>query len=167
MIHSIAHAQLHDEAHLLARLPWRALHELAVVAGGPLGSEIDWDRVRGRFDAVGAGAALDAHLWLAIDLFGAAVPRPARTWRPRLHQWWSETLMAHPGWAPTYESVVFAPRALSASRMHQLHGEGPLWVLRGRHVATATSTAVARRVGRSRSGRPGPSQTIDSSDDRT
>ncbi len=157
VIHSIAHAQLHDEAHLLARLPWRALHELAVVARGPSGPEVDWDRVRRQFTAVGAVAALDAHLWLAIDLFAAEVPRPAGTWRPRLHQWWSETLMAHPSWAPTYESAVFAPRALSAPRMRQLYGEGPLWVLRGRHVTTAMTTAVAGRIGRASAGRaPGP-----------
>jgi Uncharacterised nucleotidyltransferase len=162
VIHSIAHAQLHDEAHLLARMPWRALHELAVVAGGHRGPEIDWDRVRRQFTAVGAAAALDAHLWLAIDLFDAAVPRPARTWRPRLHQQWSEALLAHPAWAPTYESAVFAPRALSAPRMHQLHGEGPLWALRGRHVASAVSTVVAGRIARMSAGRgPRPGRRPD------
>ncbi len=167
VIHSIAHAQLHDEAHLLARLPLRALHELAVVAAGPRGGEIDWDRVRRQFTAAGAGAALDAHLWLAIGLFGAAVPRPRSTWRPRLHERWGRALLAHPAWAPTYEALVFAPRALSAPRMHQLHGAGPVWVLRGRHVAAALRAAVADRLGRSGADQPRAGRTIDSENDRT
>ncbi len=143
VIHSIAHAQLHDEAHLLGRVPWRALHELAVLAVGQRGAEVDWDRVRRQFVGVGAGAALDAHLWLAIELFDAPVPGPTHRLRARGHRWMGEALMAHPGWVPTYESAVFAPRALSAARMRQLHGDGPVWVLRGRHVARALAGARA------------------------
>ena len=145
VVHAIAHAQLHDEAHLLGRVPLRALHELAVLTAGPRGSEIDWVQVRARFARAGAHAALDAHLWLAGGLFDAQVPRPTRTLGPRLHGWWAEALLAHPGWAPGYESAVFAPRALSSDRMHGLHGPGPLWRLRGRHLAGALRRRLIRQ----------------------
>ena len=59
VIHSIAHAQLHDEAHLLARIPLRALHELMILAAGPRGDEIDWVRVRTSFRRVSA----EARVW--------------------------------------------------------------------------------------------------------
>ena len=142
VIHSIAHAQLHDEAHLLARVPLRALHELAVLSVGPRGAEIDWDRVRRRFAAVGAGAALDAHLDLARHLFAAAVPPPARPMRARWHRWWCDRLMAAPSWAPRYQAAVFAPRALSSARMTRLYGPGPVWWWRIRHLARALGARV-------------------------
>jgi hypothetical protein len=135
VVHAIAHAQLHDEAHLLARVPLRSLHELAVLSRGSRAGEIDWAGVRHRFEGAGAGPALDAHLDLARALFAAEVPEPAGHLRPRVHRWWCEHLLAHPGRAPGYEQLVFAPRALDAARLQRLYGPGPTWRLRCRHLA--------------------------------
>jgi hypothetical protein len=137
VIHSIAHAQLHDEAHLLARIPLRALHELMILAAGPLGHEIDWARVRTSFRGVSAGAALDAHLCQARSLFGAALPPPVGRLRPVAHDRICRTLLGRPRLASMYERTAFLPRGLSTERMHELHGPGNPWISRSRHVAHA------------------------------
>jgi hypothetical protein len=137
VVHSIAHAQLHDEAHLLGRLALRSAHELAVLAAGPRAGTIDWGGVRTRFAAVGATGALDAQLHLARAAFGAEVPEPSRPLpaaaRLALGRW----LLARPGWAARYERAVFVPRALSADRMHERYGPGSVWRSRAVHVTRA------------------------------
>ena len=148
VIHSIAHAQLHDEAHLLGRIPLRALHELSVVTAGQRGEDVDWPGVRAAFRRVAAEPALDAHLHLARSLFGAAVPPPVGRMRAAVHTRLCRTLLGRPSVASTYEKAAFLPRALSAERMRALYGPGRPWVWRLRHVA--------RSLGRSaRSLRPG------------
>jgi hypothetical protein len=137
VIHSIAHAQLHDEAHLLARIPLRALHELMILAAGPRGDEIDWARVRTSFRRVSAEAALDAHLCQARSLFGASVPPPVGRLRPVAHDRLGRTLAGYPPLASIYERTVFLPRGLSTERMHELHGPGSPWISRLRHAAHA------------------------------
>jgi len=137
VIHSIAHAQLHDEAHLLARIPLRALHELMILAAGPRGDAIDWARVRTSFRRVSAEAALDAHLCQARSLFGASVPRPAGRLRPLAHDRICRTLVSHPPVASIYERTAFLPRGLSTERMHELNGPGSPWISRVRHAANA------------------------------
>jgi len=137
VIHSIAHAQLHDEAHLLARIPLRALHELMILAAGPLGHEIDWARVRTSFRGVSARAALDAHLCQARSLFGAALPPPAGRLRPAAHDRLCRTLLGRPRLASMYERTAFLPRGISTERMHELYGPGSPWISRSRHVAHA------------------------------
>lgn len=128
VVHLIAHAQLHDEAFLLKHRPLRALHETAVVA---VRDDIDWSEVRARFDAVGGGRALDAHLYLARDLFGADVPVTTA----RLHARLCDLELTSERAATLYRKVVFVPRALSATRMHKLYGAGNVWRLRVRHLA--------------------------------
>lgn len=150
VIHSIAHAQLHDEAHLLARIPLRALHELMILAAGPRGDEIDWVRVRTSFRRVSAEAALDAHLCQARSLFGAAVPAPVGRLRPVAHDRLCRTLLTHPPLASTYERTAFLPRGLSTERMHELHGPGSPWISRVRHAAHALHRMA--RSGRTDSG---------------
>jgi hypothetical protein len=137
--HLIAHAQLQDEAHLLGRLPLRSLHELAVISQGPLGPMIAWDVIRRRFAGAGAEGALDSHLHLARVLFDADVPRPRRAGRALGHEWLCRAMLKPPQPAQYIERALFLPRALSAERMHQLHGPGPLWALRLRHVAHAAT----------------------------
>ena len=137
VVHSIAHAQLHDEAHLLARIPLRALHELMILAAGPRGDEIDWARVRTSFRRVSAEAALDAHLRQARSLFGASVPPPVGRLRPLAHDRLCRTLVSHPPLASIFERTAFLPRGLSTERMHELHGPGSPWISRSRHVAHA------------------------------
>jgi hypothetical protein len=137
VIHSIAHAQLHDEAHLLARIPLRALHELMILAAGPRGDEIDWTRVRTSFRRVSAEAALDAHLRQARSLFGASVPPPVGRLRPSAHDRLCRTLVSRPPLASIYERTAFLPRGLSTERMHELHGPGSPWISRVRHAAHA------------------------------
>ena len=79
VVHSIAHAQLHDEAHLLGRLALRSAHELAVLAAGP----------RAGRDRLGPGPGRGSRRWgrpgrstptctWPAPLFGAAVPEPSR-----------------------------------------------------------------------------------------
>jgi hypothetical protein len=137
VIHSIAHAQLHDEAHLLARVPLRALHELMILVGGPRYDEIDWARVRTAFRRVSAEAALDAHLCQARSLFGASVPPPLGRLRPMAHDRLCRTLVSHPPLASIYERTAFLPRGLSKERMRELHGPGSPWISRVRHAAHA------------------------------
>jgi hypothetical protein len=142
VIHSVAHAQLHDEAHLLARIPLRAVHELAVLARGPLAADIDWERVRASFRRVSAEAALDAHLRLARSLFGASVPPPVGRARATVHERLCRTLLGHPPLASRYERTVFLPRALSTTRMHELYGSASPWISRTRHVTRSISRSV-------------------------
>jgi hypothetical protein len=137
VIHSIAHAQLHDEAHLLARLPLRALHELSVLARGPLADEIHWERVRMAFRRVSSEPALDAHLRLARSLFGAPVPPPHGPVRAWAHDRLCRALLVRPSLASFYEKTVFLPRGLSTARMHELYGPGHPWTARIRHSAKA------------------------------
>ena len=137
VIHSIAHAQLHDEAHLLARVPLRALHELMMLAGGPRCDEIDWARVRTSFRRVSAEAALDAHLCQGGSLFGASVPPPVGRLRPMAHDRLCRTLVSHPDLVSIYERTAFLPRGLSTERMGELHGPGSPWISRVRHAAHA------------------------------
>jgi len=144
VVHSIAHAQLHDEAHLLGRLALRSAHELAVLAAGPRADQIDWDRVRARFATVRASGALDAHLHLARAAFGAAVPEPSgrlpAVGRLAVGRW----LLARPRWAVRYEQAAFAPRALSAERMRARYGPGWVWRSRALHVSRAIGRAGRR-----------------------
>ena len=149
VVHSIAHAQLQDDAHLLARLPLRSLHELAVLSHGARADEVDWAAVRGAFRRASAEAALDAHLDLARSLFGAAVPPPRGRFRARSHTRLCRSLGARPPVASLYEQAVFLPRALSADRMHRLYGPGSPWSGRIRHVGRALG-------GRRRPGGPAP-----------
>jgi hypothetical protein len=144
VVHGIAHAQLHDEAHLLGRLPLRAVHELACLVAGPRAEDIDWRRVRQHFAAAGAEVALDAHLALVRSLFAAPVPAPEHRGRAELHRRWCLQLLAHPARADGYERLVFVPRALSPERMRRLHGDAPMWRLRTRHLVDASVRAAGR-----------------------
>jgi hypothetical protein len=72
--HLVAHAQLQDEAHLLAQVPLRALHETALLLRGD--EAVDWPRVRSAFARADATRALDGHLALTEALFGVASPLP-------------------------------------------------------------------------------------------
>jgi Uncharacterised nucleotidyltransferase len=146
VIHSIAHAQLHDEAHLLAHIPLRALHELSVLAAGPRADEIDWWRVRSAFRGVSAEPALDAHLAMARSLFGAAVPAPVGRLRAEAHDRLCRALLVRPPVASIYEKTVFLPRGLSTDRMHELHGPGSPWLARLRHVGSAITRPVRSRL---------------------
>jgi hypothetical protein len=146
VVHSIAHAQLHDEAHLLARIPLRALHELSVLAAGPRAGEIDWWRVRSAFRGVSAEPALDAHLAMARSLFGAAVPAPANRLRAEAHDRLCRALLVRPPLASIYEKTVFLPRGLSTDRMYELHGPGNPWLARLRHVGSALTRPVRSRL---------------------
>lgn len=137
VIHSIAHAQLQDDAHLLGRLPLRSLHELAVLSWGARADEVDWVAVRVAFRRASAEAALDAHLDLARSLLGAAVPPPRGALRARVHAHLCRSLVANPPIALVYEQAVFLPRALSDDRMHRLYGPGSPWSGRIRHVGRA------------------------------
>jgi hypothetical protein len=128
VVHLIAHAQLHDEAYLLKHRPLRALHETAVVASR---SDIDWTEIRSRFESVGAGRALDGHLFMARELFGADVPA---TRSGRGHSRLCDLELASPPAAVLYRKAVFLPRALSTGRMHNLYGPGNPWRLRLHHV---------------------------------
>lgn len=145
VIHSIAHAQLHDEAHLLAHIPLRALHELSVLAAGPRADEIEWWRVRSAFRGVSAEPALDAHLAMARSLFAAAVPAPEGRLRAEAHDRLCRALLARPPVASVYEKTVFLPRGLSTARMHELHGPGNPWLARLRHVGRALTRGVRSR----------------------
>jgi hypothetical protein len=141
LVHAIAHAQLHDEAFLLRHRPLRALHETAVLSRSPRASEIEWSEVRRCFDRVGAAHALDAHLQLARELFGADVPPPRSRWRSRLHARLCDVELVSPRGARAYRAAVFAPRALSRPRMQKLYGPGNVWRSRLRHIATSAKRA--------------------------
>ncbi len=130
--HLILHAQLHDEAHLLGTVPWRALRELAVLTTGSRGGEVDWELVGQRFDASGAGAALDGFLWLARTLLGAVVPPLGR--RVRLRARTARLLMDRPVLRDVSSRAAYMPRALSASRMRTIDPTAPAWATRIRRV---------------------------------
>jgi hypothetical protein len=134
VVHAIAHAQLHDEAFLLRHRPLRALHETAVLSRSPRGSEIDWDEARRAFDRVDAAPALDAHLHLARELFGADVPLPRSRWRARLHERLCNLELTTERGARAYRAAVFTPRALGRTRMQKLYGPGNIWRARLRHL---------------------------------
>ena len=141
VVHAVAHAQLHDEAFLLRHRPLRALHETAVLSRSPRGGEVDWAEVRRRFDSVGAAPALDAHLQLARHLFGADVPPPRSARRAALHERLCDLELTSERGTKVYRAAVFAPRALSRSRMRKLYGDGNAWRHRVRHVMESVKRA--------------------------
>ena len=140
--HLVVHAQLHDDGHLMWRLPLRSIHEtaLALTQCEP----VDWAEIDGVFSRSGQRRALLGHLGLVRSIFGVDAPLPvtARGWgrarvvvgldvRPRL------------GRAVTHGAYL--PRALSAERMREVHGAtGPLSVQSAR-VAHALR-AIPRRA---------------------
>jgi len=126
--HLIVHAQLHDEGHLLGRVPLRAVHELAVLSRLDLAGEIDWDVIRSRFGSVGAEPALDGFLTLARSMFDADVPPPHPRFVPFVpHAVAATAMMDRPRLATLYARLVYLPRALSATRMRSLFPGRPVW----------------------------------------
>jgi hypothetical protein len=134
VIHLIAHAQLHHEAHRLRALPLGPLLETAVVAASARGAEIDWEEVRARFVAGRAERALDAHLELARSLFGAAIPQPQSRLRAKAHAILCKLDLEHPTLHRGRAPLVYGRRAFAGDRMRLLYGQGNLWALRWRHL---------------------------------
>lgn len=143
--HLIVQAQLHDEAHLLHRLPLRALFELAVISSGDEGSSIDWDVIVRTFDGAGARRALASHLLLARRWFGARVPADLNACG-RVPAGLATLAADHPHAARRWEPIAYLPRSLAASRLESLYGHRTVWRLRARHLGGT----VARRVQRPR-----------------
>ncbi len=126
--HLIVHAQLHDEGHLLGRVPLRAVHELAVRSRLDLADEVDWEVIRSRFGSVGAEAALDSFLTLARRMFAAEVPAPhPRFVRVVPHAAAAMAMLDRPRLASLYARLAYLPRALSATRMQSLFPGRPVW----------------------------------------
>jgi hypothetical protein len=142
VIHTIAHAQLQDEAHLLRRTPLRSLHEIATLSAGARGPEIDWSRVRSAFTRIDAESALDSFLALVAHYFEAEIPGARRKRRARAIGLTTQTLIRHPASAGLYETIVFQRRQLEAERLRALHGAGSLRSLRARHVRSGIARAV-------------------------
>ena len=154
--HLVVHAQLHDEAHLLMRLPLRAVHETALILAA--GEAVDWDEIHDEFAAAGRRSALHGHLQLAAMIFGAVPPIEI----PRRSRARAGTVIAldeRPGLGQLVAEAAYLPRALAPERMSQLHGAaGRPSLLRARaaHVARGAMTRAVRRWKSARAGeRPG------------
>jgi hypothetical protein len=146
--HLVAHAQLHDEAYLLWRLPLRAAHETALLVSGA--EEVDWDDVARAFCRVRRRRALAAHLDLTAHLFGVPSPlRAGRVWGYRARA--TVSLDRRPATLQLLDQVVFLPRALSSARMTELYeatDRRSIHRARMRHVRRA----LRRRLGSSGGG---------------
>lgn len=133
--HLVLHAQLHDEAYLLRRLPLRALHETALLIAGD--EPVDWGAVDRCFARVGRRRALRSHLHLAAKLFDVPSPLgagPATVARSRV----VTELDERPEARELVGQVAYLPRALSGERMRQLYGAGDsrsAWRARVTHLA--------------------------------
>ena len=145
--HSIAHATLQDDAHLLARIPLRSLHEIATVCSGPRDVDIDWDHIRSTFRRAGAEAALDGYLDLARRLFDARIPSPRRRALARWHSRVAIGLTRHPSLSPYFETVVFQRRQLQRARLEKLYPHrASVWSMRAHHLGAG----LRRTLGASR-----------------
>jgi hypothetical protein len=148
--HLIVHAQLHDESHLLWRLPLRALHETALAVAN--NEPVDWERVERSFAQAGRRGALKAHLALVSMLFDVASPL-AVTPQAKVHVRLTLALDERPALHRRVEQVRYAPRSLSAERMHTLYGATGRWA-----VGRARLTHVGRAVRRAGGGESGAMQ---------
>ena len=129
--HLIVHAQLHDEAHLLGTVPWRALYEFSLVA-----PRVELEHIRARFSRHGAQDAFDGFVWLSTELFGASVADEVRSvpWRTRA----ARAMIDRPAIRSQFARAAYAPRALSSDRMRSIDPESAPWVTRLRRVTART-----------------------------
>jgi len=133
--HLIANAQLHDEGHLLAKVPLRSLYELATIANGPHRKNIEWGYIEDRFRKATASNALEAYRRLARRLFSCDIP--SSRWSPSADARATAAiaLSSRPTLASKVEPFAYLPRSLSAHRMSDLYGVDWTWRDRVSHVA--------------------------------
>ncbi len=153
LVHLVAHAQLHDDAYLLGRLPLRAVHEYAMLhrriaerAVAPL----DWDAVIRPFHDGRRLGALAAHAALAHTLFGVPLAdeltrhRVART-MGRVAATRAMALLDRPRVARTTEAIVYLPRALGPRRMRYEYATTPYPMALARHARRRTRKTTSWR----------------------